>query len=128
MQTNNCNKDFLGNENARNKRYAGSYTQLMQRALGGEQVDVLIGHHLCFELARDIATENEIPAADTLLFDHDIMTAVFGDRSLSIMQHLAMTPTQSRDEVLVAYLECDDLGNQVWPTSGFEGVASHAAG
>ena len=98
-------KDFLGEENARNKRNAALYTLVMQRALGCK-TDVLIGHHLCFEMEKDIATENEIPSADTMLFDHGVMSKVFGDRALEVMQHLARTPTDSRDEVLAGYMGC----------------------
>lgn len=119
---NNTQLNFLGREAQRNKTNAALYTAIMQRALG-EQADILIGHHLCFEVAKDITTEDEIPAADTLLFDHQIMGAVFGDRALSIMQHLAATPTQSRDSVLAAYLGCES-DSQVWPVSGFDQVQS----
>jgi hypothetical protein len=98
-------RDFLGEENARNKVNAGLYTAIMQRAMGNT-TSILIGHHLCFESAGNIDTENEIPSADTLLFDHDVMTLVFGDRAVDIMQHLAATPHQSRDKVLEAYWQC----------------------
>lgn len=112
-------KDFLGIENARNKRHAALYIHIMQLAMGAT-TDVLIGHHLCFETDKDINTENEIPSADTLLFDHGIMTAVFGDRALEIMSHLAVTPSESRDEVLKCYVEELDGGaQQTYPASGF---------
>lgn len=119
MEAKNIAKDFLGCENARNKRHASLYTVIMQRALG-VKTDVLIGHHLCFEMDKDINTENEIPAADTLLFDHDVMGAVFGDKAIEVMMHLARTPTESRDEVLNDYVSCVDTVNQVYPVSGFE--------
>lgn len=95
-------KDFLGTENARNKANASLYTAIMKQAIG-KDAQVLIGHHLSFELGGDIGTENEIPSADTLMFDHDVMTAVFGAFAIDIMQHLAATPCQSRDRVLEEY-------------------------
>jgi hypothetical protein len=103
-------KDFLGSENARNHRNAALYSALIKRACG--QVQIMIGHHLTFE--GDSQPENEIPSADCLLFDHDLMGKVFGDRAVSIMQHLAATPCESRDEVLQAYFEC--LDNHQSPT------------
>lgn len=111
-------KDFLGQENARNKRHAALYTAIMQRGMGTDE-DVLIGHHLCFEANKDINTENEIPSADTLLFDHGVMTAVFGDKAIDIMQHLAATPTESRDEVLRCYVDVLDGAQQPYPESGY---------
>lgn len=98
-------KDYLGFENARNKTHAELYVKLVKRAFGPD-ADVLIGHHLCFELGGEISTENEIPSADTLIFDHEVMTAVFGDRALSIMNHLSTIPAESRDEVLRDYWDC----------------------
>lgn len=105
-------KDFLGSENARNKRHAALYSAILKAAIG--KCDVLIGHHLTFEINGDLETENEIPSADCLMFDHGIMGAVFGDRAVAIMQHLAATPCDSRDEVLQAYFEC--VGRMQSPT------------
>lgn len=108
-------KDYLGTENARNKKYAALYCEMIKKAFGeGAQCDVLIGHHLTFELDKDLNSENEIPSADCLMFDHDIMGKIFGDQALSIMSHLAGVPVQSRDEVLAAYFEC--VGVNASPT------------
>lgn len=113
---------FLSFEDARNRTHARLYADIMRRALGGgAQTSVLIGHHLGFEFNQDIETENEIPSADTLLFNHALMGKVFGDRAVSVMVHLAMTPTESRDAVLADCLAClDDPREQVYPVSGFE--------
>ena len=97
-------KDYLGYENQRNKDHAALYTRLMQKAIGGN-VAVLIGHHLTFEINGDLATENEIPSADTLMFDHDLMTKVFGPRAIHVMIHLASVPCEQRDAMLVHYLD-----------------------
>jgi hypothetical protein len=96
-------KDWLGYENRRNRDNAALFTAIMKRAFGN--AEVLIGHHLTFQQGGDLETENEIPSADTLMFDHTIMTAVFGDRAVDVMQHLAATPCQSRDAVLAAHYE-----------------------
>lgn len=113
-------KQFIGYEIERNKKNAEMYTAIMQKALGTDVI--LIGHHLCFELGKDISTENEIPSADTLLFDHDVMTAVFGIQAMDIMEHLARTPTDSRDAVLKLYLDGGDPLTVSYPVSGFEGA------
>lgn len=85
-------KDYLGDENARNKKHAALYERMIKQAFGATN-DVLVGHHLTFEVHGNIDTENEIPAADTLLFDHPLMTACFGkERALKIMQAIAVLP------------------------------------
>lgn len=111
-------KQFISYEIERNKKNAVMYTAIMQKALGTNVI--LIGHHLCFELGKDINTENEIPSADTLMFDHDVMGAVFGDQAMEIMQHLARTPTDSRDQVLELYMSGGDPLKDVYPVSGFD--------
>ena len=89
-------KDFLSFEQARNKHRAALYEKMLRIAFG-ESCAVLVGHHIGFEFGGDINTENEIPSADTLLFDHDIMGKVFGSRSLAIMAELATIPAEKRD-------------------------------
>lgn len=105
-------KDFLGYENARNKQHAATFTALMQAAFGGEGVEVavLIGHHLTFELNKDLNTENEIPSADCLMFDHDIMTKVFGDDAQRYMVELVLLPCDRRDDHLAFLLEARLVG------------------
>lgn len=108
-------KDYLGFENARNKAHAAVYADLMRRAFAGDDqasCAVLIGHHLTFELGGDLDTENEIPSADCLMFDHDIMYKVFGPNALSIMQHLATVPVEKRDDMLKHFLESGPLAKQ----------------
>lgn len=96
-------KDYLGYELARNKRNAAVYERLIKLAMQREgQVQTLTGHHLTFELNQDLGTENEIPSADCLMFDHDIMGRVFGKRAVSIMQRLAAVPCDVRDVLLAA--------------------------
>lgn len=92
-------KDYLGTENARNKRNAQLYEDIIKAAYG-QNNDVLIGHHLTFEVHGDISTENEIPAADTLIFCHELMTLVFGPIALDLMQELACLPVERRDDRL----------------------------
>jgi hypothetical protein len=125
MNSNKVVKDFLGCENTRNKHNAALYTRLMQQAMG-QETDILIGHHLCFEMGKDINTENEVPSADCLLFDHDIMGAVFGDQAVEVMMHLARTPTESRDSVLAVWMDARNPLEDVYPPSGFEALSAQS--
>ena len=92
-------KDYLTYENERNRKHAALYESLLKRALGANWV-VLTGHHFLYERGGDVNTEGEVPSADTVIFDHDIMQAVFGKHCISIMQRLAAVPTDQRDSVL----------------------------
>lgn len=104
-------KDYLGFENERNKKHAALYERLIKLAFKRDDVAVLIGHHLTFEMdvdgdgKLDIETMNEIPSADTLMFDHDLMRAVFGDRCYPIMRELASVPCDRRDNLLKFHLD-----------------------
>lgn len=96
-------KNWVAYENDRNRVHADLYTRIMKLAFGADQ-NILCGHHLAFEKGADLATENEIPAADTLLFDHDIMGAVFGVHANHIMRELATAPCGRRDDLAKKYL------------------------
>jgi hypothetical protein len=92
-------KSFLSTEGKRNRANADLYLDLLQRAYPGQVLDVIVGHHICFEFDKDIATENEIPAADTLLFDLDIMGAVFGKaNAVALMHQLVELPDAKRED------------------------------
>jgi hypothetical protein len=96
-------KDYLTTERVRNTHpeNAALYTKLIKRAFG-DNIDVIVGHHIGFQVHEHIETENEIPSADTLLFDHDIMFAAFGvDRALRLMSAMIRVPCDQR-EVMVA--------------------------
>ena len=99
-------KDYLTSENERNKAHAALYEQMLRHAFR-EQANcaVLIGHHLTFEFGGLIDTENEIPSADTLMFDHDIMGRLFGERATLVMMSLARVPVEARDDVSRVHLE-----------------------
>ena len=101
-------KDWLTSENARNKAHASLYTAIMHRAFGAS-AEILIGHHLTFEEGGDLSTEDEIPSADTMMFDHDIMGRVFGANAVAIMRQLASVPVSQRDAVLAHAWEMVEL-------------------
>lgn len=95
-------KDYLTFENERNKRYAWLYRDLVQHAFGGDW-QTLVGHHVLYQQGSNLETEGEIPSADTLMFDHDIMHAVFGRDCIEIMRELASVPCDQRDALLERY-------------------------
>jgi len=97
-------KDYLGFENARNKQHAELYTRLIRLAYG-KDLQVLIGHHLTFEDGGNLDTENEIPSADTLLFDHEVMRRVFPDNWKAVLMTLALAPVEERDAEALKLLE-----------------------
>jgi hypothetical protein len=101
-------KDYLTYENQRNRTHAQIYETLIKKALGAKWV-VLTGHHFLYERDGDVNTEGEIPSADTVLFDHDIMTAVFGNEAINIMSDLARVPCSERESVLALHLEAKGL-------------------
>lgn len=94
-------KDYLETENVRNKEGAEVFARLIKKAFGSEQT-VMVGHHVAFENpVAGLASENEIPSADTLIFDHDIMERCFGSEDyVRIMQTLVALPCSAREKVL----------------------------
>jgi hypothetical protein len=96
-------KNYLRMEGARNRINAAIFERLVKLAFGSGN-SVITGHHINFEYNGDIATENEIPSADTLIFDHDVMTEVFGADAINVMQSLARTRAENREILLAHYL------------------------
>lgn len=96
-------KDFLATENARNRRNARLYCTMLHLAYGKQQ-DVLIGHHLNFQEHGVIDSINEVPSADTLIFDHEVMHAIFGNDALEVMLHCAkLSNVDDAREKFLAY-------------------------
>lgn len=94
-------KDYLSAENARNHRNHKIYERLLKAATGAGEV--LIVHHLTFMIPGQEA--NEIPSADTLIFDLELMTNVFGSKAQSVMQQLAVCNVDTRDALLEQYMD-----------------------
>lgn len=99
-------KYYLQAENDRNTHRGGLFIDLIKAAFGVNEV-VMVGHHFVFEPTEsmqklDLTKLNEIPSADTMMFDHDIMLAVFGPIAREIMPALAKLPVSSgaRDDLL----------------------------
>lgn len=92
----NTSKYWLQAENDRNTHNGALFVDIIKAAFGVDEV-VMVGHHFVFEpdsamQQRDLSKLNEIPSADTILFDHDIMGAVFGTVASLVIPALAKLP------------------------------------
>lgn len=103
-------KFYLSYENRRNSHHRDLFIALIKAAMGCKEV-VIAGHHFVCDFNNDLNTLNEIPSADTLLFDHDVMTAVFGASAVSVMSHAASIPVPARDEYVRS--EFEKLGKPI---------------
>lgn len=88
-------KDWLAYENNRNHHAKELYTAILREVFGtGEEV--VIAHHLTF----DGDNPDEIPSADTMIFDHDIARRIWGDGYLTVLAQLSAAPCDQRDALL----------------------------
>lgn len=90
-------------ENNRNAQHADLFKAIIREAYGAG--DVIIAHHLTYvteDMREDGTYEvvEEIPSADTLIFDHDVAQKLWGDAWKETLQELAIVPVPERDEVL----------------------------
>jgi hypothetical protein len=93
-------KNWIGDEGRRNREHAALFAGLITRAYG-TTFELFVGHHVAFKARhQNLTTENEIPSADTLIFDHEIMKEVFGDKYLGVLVQLAQVPCGQREELL----------------------------
>jgi hypothetical protein len=74
---------------------------MMKEALPGTTL-VVASHHIFFK--RDGVTD-ELPAADTLIFDHEIAKKIWGENYLMVLRRLACEPADRRDAVLKQLFE-----------------------
>lgn len=100
-------KDYLAAENQRNHDGQKTFKRFLARAIGA--CDVIVAHHIVYLV--DGEDPDEIPSADTLLFSHELMGAVFGDKAHIIMQTLAGRTPELREKVLADFLDALDLEN-----------------
>lgn len=104
-------KDYLLAENQRNHRNHLLYQRLMRLALG--ECDLLVAHHLTFTYKDE--EPNEIPSADTLIFDIELMKKVFGTRAQDVTSHLAALNVDARDAMLDVYVQEIENGRPTVP-------------
>ncbi|WP_368508132.1 hypothetical protein [Bradyrhizobium lupini] len=91
-------------ENDRNAENAELYKAIIREAYG--VTDVICGHHLVYQVEDKRADGftytfvEEVPSADTLIFDTDVAQKLWGDKWKSILSILAVTPIAERDALL----------------------------
>jgi hypothetical protein len=90
-------------ENDRNAENNELYKAIIREAYGVH--DVIIAHHLVYVKVEnrdgfDYQIIEEVPSADTLIFDHDVAQKIWGDKWQSILTILAMTPVAERDKLM----------------------------
>lgn len=106
-------KDYLVYENQRNHDNHKIFQRFLQAALGEQKIEVLVAHHIVYTVldanGDAVGEPNEIPSADTLLFDPDLMTAVFGEKARAIMMTLCHRTPDLREKVLEDFLNERDL-------------------
>lgn len=91
-------------ENARNAASSDLFKRIIREVFGAK--DVIIAHHLTY--ARDdkdhtgfaYETIEEIPSADTLIFDHEIAKTIWGEAWQANLVKLVLEPCESRDDLL----------------------------
>jgi len=89
-------KDYLSAEHDRNLHNHRLYERLLRLAHGPD-LSVLVAHHITITLEVG-GDPNEIPSADTLLFDHEFMGRAFGQPThFEVMAQLAVEPVGRRD-------------------------------
>lgn len=91
-------------ENDRNGEHSDVFKAIIREAFGVK--DVICGHHLVYQIEEHRADGftytfvEEIPSADTLIFDHDVARKIWGDTFLDVLIRLACEPIETRDELL----------------------------
>lgn len=96
-------KDYLASEHDRNVHKHRTFERLLRLAFGPD-VSVLVAHHITFTLEPG-GEPNEIPSADTAMFDHEIMGRAFGKVEMfALMAYLAVAKLESRDALLEDYI------------------------
>lgn len=103
-------------ENDRNTDCADLLKDIVREAFGVR--DVIVGHHVVYQTYEkrirkgvgDIPdTEfsfpltEEIPSADTLIFDHDIAAKLWGPAFKDVLVALALEPVATRDQLLAKF-------------------------
>ncbi|MBW7970987.1 hypothetical protein [Bradyrhizobium sp. BR 10289] len=91
-------------ENDRNGENSALYKDIIREAYG--VTDVICGHHLVYQVEDKRADGftytfvEEVPSADTLIFDTDVAQKLWGDKWKSVLSILAVTPISERDKLL----------------------------
>src|SRR5262249_5784133 len=90
-------------ENDRNAASRELFKAILQEVYGADQC--IIAHHLVYEAIEkrdgfDFRVIEEIPSADTLIFDHDVAKTLWGAHWKASLTQLALEPVETRDALL----------------------------
>jgi hypothetical protein len=90
-------------ENDRNAESSDLFKDIIREAYGVK--DVIIAHHLVYvkEDVRDgfaFQVVEEVPSADSLIFDHEVAAKIWGPNFMTTLVKLAMEPIPTRDKLL----------------------------
>jgi len=91
-------------ENDRNGEHADVFKAIIREVYGVK--DVICGHHLVYQVEEKRADGftytfvEEVPSADTLIFDHDVARKIFGPDFKKQLIMLALEPIATRDAML----------------------------
>ncbi len=93
-------------ENDRNAEFSPCFKAVIREAFN--VTDVICAHHLVYVSTEKHADGfeyqivQEIPAADTLIFDHGVAQKIWGADWRTILMRLAMEPVETRDQLFSA--------------------------
>lgn len=90
-------------ENERNAKNNELFKSIIKEAFGVQ--DVIVAHHLVYVTSEkrdgfNYEIVEEIPSADTLIFDHVIARKIFGSGFKVQLIKLACEPCETRDQLL----------------------------
>lgn len=91
-------------ENDRNGENSAIYKAIIREAFG--VTDVICGHHLVYQIEDHrgdgftYTFVEEIPSADTLIFDHEVAQKIWGDNFREVLIKLVCEPVPDRDKLL----------------------------
>lgn len=95
-------ENFLSTEDQRNYTSHKVFERFLRRAFGND-LQVMVGHHIAFFKGDEIP--NEIPSADTLLFNPTLMELVFKADAPAVMLMLVRRPPEVREKALTDWLD-----------------------
>ena len=88
-------------ENDRNRCYKQLIKDIITECF--EVMDTpYVGHHIVYEVPDKIqgALPQEIPAFDTLIFEHTVAKKLWGENFKEFLKALACEPVETRDQLL----------------------------
>jgi hypothetical protein len=100
-------------ENDRNADSSELFKAIIREAF--EVTDVIVAHHIVYvkterrqdpgkdglpPMEYDFQLVEEVPSADTLIFDHDIAARIWGPDFKDVLVKLALEPIATRDRLL----------------------------